>query len=47
MYEPRHEKTYFLQALSAETKAQISCAVTKANDLHLCFRYIDSAIPLT
>ena len=38
--ERRHEKTGFFAY--AKTKAQISCAV----DQRLCFRYIDSLIPL-
>ena len=29
----------------AKTKAQISCAVERAADQHLCFSHIDSTIP--
>ena len=29
-----------------KTKAQNSCEVTRAADQYLCFRYVDSTIPL-
>ena len=39
-FEPCHEKTDFLSMRYLKTKKQISC------DLHLCFRSMDSTIPL-
>ena len=39
-YEPRHEKTCFLQMRKQRRRS--ACAA----DQRLCFRYIDSTIPL-